>query len=225
MKNIILALVFTPTCIFAEAHEGISGVNWGASTAELKTSFSKKYKFLKEEKLTNKHLSRSQHYEGTYAGFKNVLMFASFNQDKFIGFTATIPINQNSLSLYWERVVDQMKDKYGKPTKITAPPNLNATKGFSSTLRERFRSNKNAETLAQIYDRSDQAMEQNRNELLDTKIYDGTWVPEATWHFENGITSVVAVDAHEGVIVWMFLPTRVHKEILAEANAKKLSDF
>lgn len=131
-------------------------------------------------------------YTGTFANDNAAALFF-FKRGKYTGAAIIFPgPDVRPASSKWETYVRLMTEKYGKPTKLTAPPEdpdlKKAMSGYPRT--------KNRDRILEIASLYDSIRQSSRFDLLDAKIMRGEWAPVAEWKFDNSTTVRISVQVN-----------------------------
>ncbi len=163
------------------------GVRWGASPQEVQYYMVKTgFKFLGPTELggdTN-HFLHEHRYEGNLLGQYSDHIAPLFFGGHYFGMAVSVsPSPKKPASLIWEEMVSALTRQYGPPTSKVKPTQMVSLISVLKLLPDGEIKGK----LMQMYAAADKNREIGPYMLQDLEIRVGTWVPDATWKFDNNV--------------------------------------
>jgi len=168
-------------------YPGPLGLKWGQSPAEVKDALSKRFEFSREGPTDN-GAAFTMNFDGQFAGFETDGIEALFMNDRLVGLSVILARGDTVLpSVRWQKIVNQMTEAYGPPTKTNPTPRMPS---FSDVVAKSKTAKKDLKDSAASLDGVFGLVKQ---EWIEDQIRTGAWEPLARWRFKNGIVGMTAV--------------------------------
>jgi hypothetical protein len=163
-----------------------AGLRWGASPQEVQKGLAGAFTFVGPTTPPDPdQFLYEERYTGDVLGLTSDHVAPMFYAGRLFSVAVSYSPSQTSAATrVWEALVEKLTSQYGQPAAKTKPMQLLS---FQAVLRL-LPDSANKTQLMTLYTAADGDRAASTYMILDLEVQVGSWIPEATWRFDNGAT-------------------------------------